>query len=272
MNKSVTSIILGVAVSVVASTASVQAVEYVRICSLYGAGFNYIPGTDVCVNSVTGDARMQTEGGTWRSVLPYPQGVWSMEPKHECGPTGKLVKVGTFASTDFELNAWNRKQTELVPFPIKSNEIVTKVLFSGGFHDPRLQNRLGFAGIGMFDGLCVRTIDPDLVQDGPNGGFIEPWGNGHLPIGCVSNARLVGMPGSYVTPAITAYPSIVHYFYTANQEVVNGPHLYGSHMVITTDMGPGGETLLTYNNANTGELALPLAGNLNVSVCVDKKK
>ena len=26
-----------------------KAVEYVRICSLYGAGFFYIPGTDTCV-------------------------------------------------------------------------------------------------------------------------------------------------------------------------------------------------------------------------------
>ena len=123
----------------------------------------------------------------------------------------------------------------------------------------------------MFDGLCVGTIDPDLVQDGPNDeDFIAPWGNYHLPIGCVSNARLVGMPGSYVTPAITAYPSIVHEFYTANQEVSNGPHLYGSHMVITADPGPDGEFLLTYNNTNTGELALPQAGALNVAVCVDK--
>jgi hypothetical protein len=27
----------------------VKAVEYVRICSLYGAGFFYIPGTDTCI-------------------------------------------------------------------------------------------------------------------------------------------------------------------------------------------------------------------------------
>jgi hypothetical protein len=26
-----------------------KAVEYVRICSLYGAGFFYIPGTDPCI-------------------------------------------------------------------------------------------------------------------------------------------------------------------------------------------------------------------------------
>ena len=28
-----------------------KAVEYVRICSLYGAGFYYIPGTDTCMLS-----------------------------------------------------------------------------------------------------------------------------------------------------------------------------------------------------------------------------
>src|ERR1700739_3266005 len=26
-----------------------KAVEYVRVCSLYGAGFFYIPGTDTCI-------------------------------------------------------------------------------------------------------------------------------------------------------------------------------------------------------------------------------
>ena len=26
-----------------------KAVEYVKICSLYGAGFFYIPGTDTCI-------------------------------------------------------------------------------------------------------------------------------------------------------------------------------------------------------------------------------
>jgi hypothetical protein len=28
-----------------------QPVQYVRVCSLYGAGFFYIPGTDTCVNA-----------------------------------------------------------------------------------------------------------------------------------------------------------------------------------------------------------------------------
>ncbi|MDO9564341.1 MAG: porin, partial [Bradyrhizobium sp.] len=36
-----------------------KAVEYVRICSLYGAGFFYIPGTDTCIK-VGGYLRVDT--------------------------------------------------------------------------------------------------------------------------------------------------------------------------------------------------------------------
>jgi hypothetical protein len=34
-----------------ATPSHAQAVEYVRVCSLYGAGFFYIPGTDTCVQA-----------------------------------------------------------------------------------------------------------------------------------------------------------------------------------------------------------------------------
>jgi hypothetical protein len=40
-----------------------QAVQYVKICSLYGAGFYYIPGTDMCIN-VGGYVRTQAEWGS----------------------------------------------------------------------------------------------------------------------------------------------------------------------------------------------------------------
>src|ERR1700733_4855976 len=36
-----------------------KAVEYVRICSLYGAGFYYIPGTDTCIK-IGGYLRVDT--------------------------------------------------------------------------------------------------------------------------------------------------------------------------------------------------------------------
>ena len=44
------------------STAS--AVEYVKICQLYGAGWNYIPGTQKCMNADTGLIRAIAEDGT----------------------------------------------------------------------------------------------------------------------------------------------------------------------------------------------------------------
>ncbi|NVN88759.1 MAG: porin, partial [Rhodopseudomonas sp.] len=50
-------ILLGAAATLVASAAAqaadlplkAKAVEYVKVCSLYGAGFYYIPGTDTCI-------------------------------------------------------------------------------------------------------------------------------------------------------------------------------------------------------------------------------
>src|SRR5215467_3840004 len=55
--KLVKSLILGSAAGLVAMSGAqaadlpvkAKAVEYVKICSLYGAGFYYIPGTDTCI-------------------------------------------------------------------------------------------------------------------------------------------------------------------------------------------------------------------------------
>src|SRR6201995_3942092 len=55
--KMVKSLVLGSAAGLVAMSGAqaadlpvkAKAVEYVRICSLYGAGFYYIPGTDTCI-------------------------------------------------------------------------------------------------------------------------------------------------------------------------------------------------------------------------------
>src|SRR5664279_2721171 len=55
--KMVKSLILGSAAGLIAVSGAqaadlpvkAKAVEYLRICSLYGAGFYYIPGTDTCI-------------------------------------------------------------------------------------------------------------------------------------------------------------------------------------------------------------------------------
>ena len=65
--KSVKSLMLGSAAGLIAMSGAqaadlpvkAKAVEYVRICSLYGAGFWYIPGTDTCIK-IGGYLRVDT--------------------------------------------------------------------------------------------------------------------------------------------------------------------------------------------------------------------
>src|ERR1700730_18959743 len=52
-----------------------KAVEYVRICSLYGAGFFYIPGTDTCIKlggylraEIQFNGNGQTNGPNWNGA------------------------------------------------------------------------------------------------------------------------------------------------------------------------------------------------------------
>ena len=72
---------LGTAASIVVATGAhaadlpvkAKAVEYVKVCSLYGAGFYYIPGTDTCIK-IGGAIRLDValNGGTYDT--PFWQG------------------------------------------------------------------------------------------------------------------------------------------------------------------------------------------------------
>ena len=268
MQKKLVSSIAGALALLGLAPGAQAAVEYVRVCSLYGAGFHYIAGTDICMNEWTGDSRQQTEGGTWRSLLPYPEGSWVTDLKDACG-TGKVVKVGTYKSTDFTANTWQKKQTPPANLKLKPGEFVTKVMMSGGFYDPRLPGRHGTNGT---NGLCVRSIDPNLLEAGPNGSFNPPWGNGMLPVGCIANSRIVNMPGTYAISATAAHPSIDVEYYDANQTLKNGPVTYGTQVVVTTDLGNIGSApyALTYTEAAHPDVVKPMAGQLEVNVCVDQ--
>ena len=73
--KMVKSLILGSAAGLIAMSGAqaadlpvkAKAVEYVRICSLYGAGFYYIPGTDTCIK-LGGYLRVET---VFNSASPF---------------------------------------------------------------------------------------------------------------------------------------------------------------------------------------------------------
>ncbi len=79
--KMVKSLILGSAAGLVAMTGAqaadlpvkAKAVEYVKVCSLYGAGFYYIPGTDTCIK-LGGYLRADT---TFNGGGAYNMPAWS---------------------------------------------------------------------------------------------------------------------------------------------------------------------------------------------------
>src|SRR4029077_11904929 len=54
-------------------------VEYVKICSLYGAGFFYIPGTDTCIK-LGGYLRVDANYGGGVYDAPFWSGDAGMEP------------------------------------------------------------------------------------------------------------------------------------------------------------------------------------------------
>src|ERR1700683_5382625 len=75
----VRSVLLGSAAGLVAVTAGqaadlsvkAQPVQYVKVCNLYGAGFYYMPGTDMCIK-IGGWTRAEIADGTNGSVTWGP--------------------------------------------------------------------------------------------------------------------------------------------------------------------------------------------------------
>ncbi|HUJ15327.1 MAG TPA: porin [Thermoanaerobaculia bacterium] len=250
-----------------AASVSAAPVQYVRVCSSYGTGFLYLPGTDTCWNPATGDIREETIGGTWRSLWPYPEGTWDQAFERDC--LGRIVHVGDFASTDFSLNAYNKKETAPFPLVLPQGQFITKVIMSGGFYDPRTPSQ---GGSNSIFGLCLRGRDPTLYNPAlPPSASNPDYGNGMLPIGCIANNRIVNMPRPYSVNATAAYPQTYSFFPTEDQTVIAGPFTYGRQLVVGTDItlysDSDGPLLLTYHDStnNTDE---PLAGTLSVWVCV----
>jgi hypothetical protein len=262
-------------------------VEYLRICSLYGAGFYYIPGADICKQTLTPESRQQTFGGTWRTFLPYSEGDWVTDPQAECGP-GKLVKLGKFQSTDFKLDIPGNVATPAFNLTLDSSQFISKIMMSGGFYDPRVPFRAGVNGaipkLVPADGLCVRPNDPGYLP--PRQTSPPPYWS-YLPIGCISNSRIANVPMVYSIHATSAYPQISSYFDDSNQQVRVGPDVIGKQLIVSTDVGPK-PGLLSYCDATAGDCSAPvyddvsqkwsapgpglkpLAGTVSVWACVER--
>ncbi len=297
MKKSMLSFALWVGLLGFVPKSHAKPVEYVKMCTAMNGvalpvGFYYPPGTDWCTNPTTGEtlqvhAISPTQTITWRTVLPYPEGKWVTDPAKACA-SGSLIKLGDYASTDFVPDGFLELRTPPVDLQLNSNQMITKVIMSGGFYDPRAPN--GRAGVGAsFNGMCVRSIDPTILETQQSGPPVNPpYGDGGRPIGCIANGRTVNMPAAYTVPATAAYPNTDAYFVNGdNKPPVAGPYVYGKQLVVTTDMGPLGPSWLTYCNPDLGDCTggvydsdtqtfsplgagrQPLGGTLSVWVCVD---
>jgi hypothetical protein len=250
-----------------------QTAQYVKVCDLFGAGFHYIPGTDSCMNDETGDTRTETPGGTWRTILPYPSGKWVTDVDEDC--KGKLFHVGSFKSTDFTLNIYDRSETHPFSLRLSQGSFISKVIMSGGFYAPPVAPQHGtFSSQGLADGLCIRSKDPYVIEHTDNGYQNPPYGNDSLPIGCISNSKIVGMPAAYSIAAESAYPEIDITTFTDGALVKSKSYQYGSELVVTTDfintisIDPATGNLI-YKDPNSGS-TFPLAGTLSVNVCVEQ--
>src|SRR3954468_21042280 len=87
--KMVKSLVLGSAAGLIALSGAqaadlpvkAKAVEYVRICSLYGAGFFYIPGTDTCIK-LGGYLRAEVTVHGANGNVPFISGDGGMQDRY----------------------------------------------------------------------------------------------------------------------------------------------------------------------------------------------
>jgi hypothetical protein len=102
--KMVKSLLLGSAAGLVAVTAGQAAdlpvkakpVEYVKVCSLYGAGFYYIPGTDVCLK-LGGFIRTEWDIHAGGSFAPFTQGSSALQTR---GEDNYVTRARAYLTTD----------------------------------------------------------------------------------------------------------------------------------------------------------------------------
>ena len=262
MNKLLTTVFLVSGFLGVAATGYAQPVEFTRVCSLYGSGYHYIPGTDICLNEQTGQTKQQTAGGTWTAMLPTSTpGKWVNDARDSCG-SGRLVRVGTYRPTDFKPNAFDNYQVAPFGLRLQRGEYISKVIMSGGFYDPlQPQARNTQLGSGQ---LCLRFADPTFFTSDMGSAPTYPAFCGTAPLGCVSNSQIVGAPAPYEFPVLGT--PIVRYNTDVNGRAVDQPMTCGSQLVVTTGMGRYNPTIAT--DPSQPGVNLPAAGSLTTWVCV----
>jgi len=188
-----------IAFSIILKPANAMAtpVEYVKVCEIYGAGYFYLPGTDICVDFATNDAREQTPDGTWEWIMPNNSRSWTPFPQTAC-LGGNLVKFADISSSNLTLNAHARYETTThYPLKLKPGQYISSVLYKGGF------TGVDFAGEGNF---CMFYYYNDPT-----------YGAAYSPFGCIDTAPEASVPAALTFSPLTPIPPV-----TSNQVYVLG--------------------------------------------------
>lgn len=219
-----------------------KAVEYVKVCSLYGAGFYYIPGTDTCIK-IGGAIRLDVGVYSANYDAPYWQGgangnnlwtkdyFWSRERVNVTTDTRTATEYGvlrTYANMQFDFSQ-NRES------------------IAGGFVE------MDFAFIqfaGFTFGKAVSQFDPQWalskpwISSGFNGGsnnatgipqisYTANFGNGVSATISLENASAYRNAGLWNTATYIVGPgasSFVPNFYGSASNTFLGNSYGGNHI------------------------------------------
>ena len=161
--KMVKSLLLGSAAGLVAMAGAQAAdmpvkakpVQYVKICSLYGAGFYYIPGTDTCLK-VGGFVRAEANFNANGSFNPYRAANFD-----SVGTNKEVTRVR------FGISADARSQTEYGT--LRAYLIMAPTDTNGGSANAAAPNA-AFGGSPYIPVVCSGGLHPDRrLHDGQDG-------------------------------------------------------------------------------------------------------
>jgi hypothetical protein len=253
--KMVKSLILGSAAGLIAMSGAqaadlpvkAKAVEYVRICSLYGAGFWYIPGTDTCIK-LGGYLRVDTtfntgtgaygqpayagDGGQMNRYRDYFLARSRMALTVDTRTATEYGVVRTFAQADFQFQnngSYNPALTAAAPY---AGGGITSAFLStaGGGYVAVEMVFLQFAGF-TFGKSASAYATPWHGYPGNNNSYLM---GGHDTVTGVNNIQYTAQFGNGVSgtiglddPTVFNRTSLLNLFPASGSAISAGSNAYG---------------------------------------------
>src|SRR5438445_11924532 len=241
-----------------------KAVEYVRICSLYGAGFFYIPGTDTCIK-LGGYLRVDTTfngatygGPAWSGDLgqgnryrDYFSSRSRMALTVDTRTATEYGVVRTFGQADFQFNNFGSgNPTVLGTFPAGASNALNT---AGGGYVAVEMVFIQFAGF-TFGKSASAYATPWHGYPGNNNSYLM---GGHDTVTGVNNIQYTAQIGNGVSGTIGSVdPTVFHHTSLLNLGVGATP---GGTFSLT-----GSTATAAGANAYGGTWAPDIVGNIRV--------